>query len=332
MHNLTLRTILFTALTLALLILLTVLVAPAVGQQQAPSGLQIPDDFNPLFAAPGVKLYQQEIEEEEVEEEAEEAEEDDADEEEDEEEPEPVAFMQVVNLEAGASLHFVLGEQRRAGAGRGAYGGASPAFERHFLPHYWSHRPPGAVCLTNSQYFQDLVEGVRVNPSELSFPLKVDGNVLTEGYSRTELIEHKQMLEIWPHHAEISPLSYSALYRSTAPNIIAGIAPRANLRPYATVGRTFIGLVDDDGDGRKETILIYTANLATQIEAIATMRAFGAESVLMLDGGGSTQLLCRGEWLVTQFRPLPQIMIAVSAPPNWPRPRLPACCRASRTP
>ena len=336
MYNNTLRHTGCAGLILLLFSLLILAFAPTQGLAQAPSGLRIPEDFTPLFAAPGVKLYQQELATEEADDETGEdeggSEDADEEEEEEEEEQEPLAFMQVVNLAAGASLRFELGELQDSGSGRGAYGGASPAFERNFMPHYWSTRPPGAVCLANSQYFQDLENGARVNPSELSFPLKVDGHLLTEGYSRSEFVEHKQMLEIWSHRAEISPLTYSTLYRSTAPNIIAGIAPTANIRPYARLGRTFVGLVDDDGDGLNEMLLIYTANLATQIEALATMRAFGAESVMMLDGGGSTQLLCRGEWFLTQFRPLPQIMTTLSAPPSWPRPHLPPCCRASRNP
>jgi hypothetical protein len=63
------------------------------------------------------------------------------------------------------------------------------------------------------------------------------------------------------------------------------------------------------------------------------MRAFGATGLLMLDGGGSTQVICEGDGYITQSRPLPQTIITLQAPPPplpWPILRTPVfgCCAA----
>jgi hypothetical protein len=78
-----------------------------------------------------------------------------------------------------------------------------------------------------------------------------------------------------------------------------------------------LGVADGDGDGRSEILLLYSATAATKAQAVSTLRAFGARALVMLDGGGSTQLMCAGEGYIVQSRPLPQ-MVAVMAAGELP--------------
>ncbi|HJW90695.1 MAG TPA: hypothetical protein VJ436_08650, partial [Anaerolineales bacterium] len=55
---------------------------------------------------------------------------------------------------------------------------------------------------------------------------------------------------------------------------------------------------------------------ATKTHAAGMLRAFGAEKVIMLDGGGSTQLICNTVPLIASDRDLPQTLgVTASTPP-----------------
>ncbi|MCL2925535.1 MAG: phosphodiester glycosidase family protein, partial [Trichodesmium sp. MAG_R04] len=61
-----------------------------------------------------------------------------------------------------------------------------------------------------------------------------------------------------------------------------------------------------------ETILIFTSKQATQPHATNVLKSFGATQVIMLDGGGSTQLTCQGNNYINSPRTIPQ-MITISS-------------------
>ncbi|HEX6384402.1 MAG TPA: phosphodiester glycosidase family protein, partial [Anaerolineae bacterium] len=56
--------------------------------------------------------------------------------------------------------------------------------------------------------------------------------------------------------------------------------------------------------------------MATKTEAASVLRSFGAEKVMMLDGGSSTQLTCRGENYVSSGRRIPQSIAVMAAVPE----------------
>jgi hypothetical protein len=146
--------------------------------------------------------------------------------------------------------------------------------------------------------------------------VKVEGKIVTDGWGIKTYVDQKLMLELWEDHAEINELSQDALTGSTAPNLIGGLTEQANKRAKYSVGRTFVGVDDRDGDGLSETVLVFNTLSALQSAAAATLRSFGADRVMMLDGGGSTQLLCQSGWHIRSDRPIPQaIAIIAAAPP-----------------
>lgn len=266
-----------------------------------PPPISTPEDFTPAAFAPGVHVYHRHGDDGALE------------------------YVQIVDLSAGARIDFLHGPIAAPGIGRGIYGGNSPSFNRQFLSNIWNALPerdpeaanPAVLCLTNGQFFLDTRNGAWVDPTELAFPVKSDGVMLSEGYERWKFRSQRVMLEIWPGGwVTISPLSAFALYRSTAPDIIVGLSEQARVRSFEELGRTYVGVVDGDRDGLREILLLYSATAATQATAVATLRAFGARELMMLDGGGSTQLMCQGQSYIFRARSLPQTIATVPADPS----------------
>jgi hypothetical protein len=128
------------------------------------------------------------------------------------------------------------------------------------------------------------------------------------------------MLELWSGHAFIRELTQESLYDSTAPNIIAGLTEDANKRAKFYVGRTFTGIDDGNRDGVYETVLIFNTLSARQVDAARVLKGFGADKVMMLDGGGSAQLLCQGDAYVSSERFVPQAVAVAAGPEPTPTP------------
>lgn len=235
-------------------------------------------------------------------------------------------FVQVVDLSQGARLELMHGDITELRPTKGSFGGPDPRMTSPALQTYWQRTSsdPYAFCVTNGSFFY-----MPEYPTRLAFPLKVDGKMITEGWGIQTYPEQKLILEIWKDRADIQPLSQEVLHRSTAPDIIGGLTEDANKRAKYAVGRTFVGVDDRDQDGIRETIFILNTQTASQNSAAAVLRSFGADQVMMLDGGGSTQLLCKSGWHIRSDRPIPQaIAIYAAKPPpiathlldkpNWP--------------
>ena len=171
--------------------------------------------------------------------------------------------------------------------GKGVYGGDDPRFLSRTIQQFWddfSSTKSSAFCVTNGQFFY-----MKEYPTRLPFPLKVGGMVISDGYGINQFPGKKLMLEIWGDHAQIASLSQEALYNSTTPDIVAGLAEDApkNIKKY--VGRTFVGVVDQDGNGESETVLLFNTRTARQVDAAGVLYIFCARRVMILDGGGSHQ-------------------------------------------
>ena len=222
-------------------------------------------------------------------------------------------YIQALDLAQGAQLRLLYAPIREPRTGKGVYDGDDPRFLQIPLGQFWGQaqaESPKAFCVSNGLFFY-----MPESPTRLAFPLKVDGKIITDGFgSHTYPGEHL-MLELWQGHADIQPFSAEALHASDAPNIIAGLTEVANKRGKFAVARTFVGVDDRDQDGQFETILILNTSTGTQAEVAATLREFGAEKVMMLDGGGSTQLLCRSGSIIASERLIPQALAVIAGEP-----------------
>ena len=215
-------------------------------------------------------------------------------------------FVQVVDLRLGASVRPLHGDVTDQREGQGVYGGDDPHITMQSLQSFWQQAvslDKKAFCVTNGQFFY-----MKESPTRLPFPLKVDGTLVSTGYAARDYPGQKLMLELWPDHSDIQPLSKEALFGSSAPNIVAGLTEDARKSPTKYLARTFVGVADRDQDGVFETVLVFDTKSTRQADAADVLRAFGAGKVMMLDGGGSTQLSCRGEVYVDSDRPIPQAL------------------------
>ncbi len=221
-------------------------------------------------------------------------------------------FIQVIDLSSGGRLVLMHGEIKEQRPTKGAFGGLDPSMTSLPIQTYFSElqtESDYAFCTTNGQFFY-----MPDYPTRLAFPLKIDHSIISEGWGIDTYPDQKLLFQIWDDHADIVPLTKSNLINSNAPDIIGGLSEEANKRSKYSVGRTFIGLADRDNDRLNETVLIFNSLTATQSWAAETLRGFGAAEVMMLDGGGSTQLLCRSGWWIRSDRPIPQAIGVVSAP------------------
>jgi Phosphodiester glycosidase len=222
-------------------------------------------------------------------------------------------FVQVIDLSQGARVELLHGDITEDRPEKGSFGGPDPRMTSPALQTFWQRamsEDPDAFCVTNGTFFY-----MPEYPTRLAFPLKVSGQVVTEGWGIDTYVGQQLLLELWSDQARIRNSDETALYSSTAPDIVGGLTEQANKRAKFAVGRTFIGLDDQNQDGKQETMLILNTMTASQSGAAAVLRDFGAEQVMMLDGGGSTQLLCKSGWHVRSDRPIPQALAVFAAEP-----------------
>ncbi len=250
----------------------------------------VPDDFALKLAATGVQLYMKEYKKGTPD------------------------FVQVIALDQGAEIDPLLGDIVDNRAGKGIYGGDDPRFTSKPLSVYWEDYAAtheNAFCVINGGFFF-----MKEYPTRFPFPLKKGGVILSDGYDDKDFVGQRLILELWKGYADIKELNQETLYASDAPNIISGLTEDANKAADKIVGRTFIGLDDKDGNGQFETLLIFSTKTARQKDAADALRLFGADKIMMLDGGESAQLICKGESLIKSERLLPQA-IGISAAPAF---------------
>ncbi len=220
-------------------------------------------------------------------------------------------YVQMVMLDQGARVELMHPGVAEKRPGKGVFGGDDARFYLNSLPNYFylaRKSDPNAFCVSNGSFFY-----MPETPTRLPFPLKKDGVILTDGFGQDQYTGQKLILELWADHADIRPLTREALYNSTAPDILGGLAEDANKRAKFSVGRTFAGVQDLDGDGKAEALYLLNSQTHTQSSAAQVLRDFGAEKVIMLDGGGSTQLLCQGQDMIASERLIPQAVAVFAA-------------------
>jgi hypothetical protein len=219
-------------------------------------------------------------------------------------------YVQVVDLENGARVRLLHAPRTAERQGRGMFGGSDARFGYNSLQGFWQQalaHSSQAFCVSNGQFFY-----MPDNPTRLALPLKVDGEIMTEGFGYDQYSE-LLMLELWEDRADIKILTEESLYQSTAPDILGGLPEDANKRIRSTVGRTFVGIDDIDGDGMFERFFVFNTQIAHQEGAAQVLRDFGAKKVMMLDGGGSTQLICNGQPFIDTGRLIPQALAVIAA-------------------
>jgi hypothetical protein len=155
--------------------------------------------------------------------------------------------------------------------------------------------PPVVI---NASFF-----GTDYNPTNLSFPYKRDGNIVTYG-TDCDAPPHRgnvRILQVWSDRqsADISSYNCSAVDKATltsfgsAPEILGTLTNDVDKGRGVWKGRTFVGVADG---GR--TVLIFGSQKVDQDIAQQELANFGTGKIVMFDGGGSTQMMINGTLVV----------------------------------
>jgi hypothetical protein len=184
---------------------------------------------------------------------------------------------------------------------------SSPFFKRMTIAavrnRYQSQHPSGIFSIINASFFEDYK-----NSTRLSFPIKLNGKVITAGSSPYGPIQkpadpYYRNIQLkaltWnSDNAAISdynPANGSPLNQSSVKNALVSYAYRDH-PSYALVGDPenryhVLGVLNPDDDKKASRLLIVTTNRATLENAANVLRQRGVKGDFMtIDGGISTYL------------------------------------------
>lgn len=184
---------------------------------------------------------------------------------------------------------------------QGPLGGSDALVTRASLANLWtkgvSEQGP-LFSLANGQFFDPSLLNTILAFTVKQARLVIDGHQL--------LVEYPGLIRLLrinnvTHQADIIPFNKQTFKTDIASfdTVIAGLDRTANKGIRSAVGRTFVG-VSNQG-----FFFLYSTAAATQAEAAKAVSAFGADNQLMLDGGGSQQLMVQNKMYVQGQRTIP---------------------------
>lgn len=206
-------------------------------------------------------------------------------------------FVQKVNLSAGAKIVLGFGT-----ISSNPDASASPFFKRLPLSNFWNSRPRNTLSVINCSFFWFNNQDLSQESCLLSLPVKVRGILKTTGSSNSE--KDKKQLILSSTYAEIKSFDVfsndeNLVNRNLGGStVICAFSPEAEIsswpKTWIPVGRTMIGLVDQNHDGKKEVLYILTGTFL-QSNAKSVLTSFGCSSndIIMLDGSKSAQMYMR---------------------------------------
>ena len=171
------------------------------------------------------------------------------------------------------------------------------AFAKFAAPNQKKEVPK---VMINGTFFQEYDK-----PTGIAFGLKQNRQIITYGYGLNEFPD-KTMTIAWSQgRISIDPYSRRT-FNGVMPNVVGALAADAGTNADKPLARTFIGTKDLRDDSAYRTVLFFSSEGASQTEAEATLKKFGAEQVAMLDGGASTGLMVNGKIIMQPKTQLPQ--------------------------
>ncbi len=193
--------------------------------------------------------------------------------------------------------------------------GGQMMYGRRTVPAWWASlkADPDVLAAFNGQFF----DASDADAAPLAFSVKTRGTT-ERGYADArEYPGAKAMLVLGEDAHSVVPYTDNAdqLASADASDAVVGLLWWADKKPRARVARTLIG-VSPRGD-----TYVFVSPAATQRYAMAVLRRFGipASGMLMMDGGGSSQLVTRSGQVVPVkrtkqvLRKVPQVMVVRGA-------------------
>lgn len=167
-----------------------------------------------------------------------------------------------------------------------------------------------AVVAINGTFFTQKPSG---SPVPIAFGLKADRWLMSLGYGLGEFPGLIKTFAFDTGYGSSSVQDYDErTFRGNIPDVVGGLDVTANKdrRMKEPIERTFVGVRDDNGDRNPETVIFFTSTAAKQSDADDVLRGFGTLSPrMMLDGGGSTGFILKGDPKIPSSRPIPQAFI-----------------------
>ncbi len=230
-------------------------------------------------------------------------------------------YVTQVNLKE-ARVISVIGPTVNPGLGQGVFGGNNPELDRLLVFDFWGQ----AVNFLGARAFAAINAGffnTVMNPTPLAFPLKQRRQIVSDGYGSTteyqaplgirilKLKGSTAKIESYPDSNAMGTDLHDPLQ---APHMIAGLATTVDKSMNSFVGRTFIGLAKAH-NGLHYTLMIFSSAYASQAWAenvLINDFLCVPGQLLMLDGGGSTQLTIQGQQEVSSARTVPHVLVVAS--------------------
>ncbi len=159
-----------------------------------------------------------------------------------------------------------------------------------------------AKVVINGTFFASYKEATGI-----AFGLKSAGTVISYGYGLDEFPGLNKTIA-WNNttkQAQIADYDRLTFEKSSFPEVVGALAETAGKRANRPLARTFIGVRDSSGNGKNDTLLVFSSRAARQIDAANALKSFGATQVAMLDGGGSTGLVVNGQKLIDSGTSVP---------------------------
>jgi hypothetical protein len=163
-----------------------------------------------------------------------------------------------------------------------------------------------------------VINGTFFNPNDstytgIAFGLKSDWWIMSYGYAAKTEYQNPFLIRTFvfdsPYGSSSIPLYSRNTFGLGVPNVIGGLDVTAAKNPGSAIERTFVGVRDDNGDTRSETVIFFSSKRATQATAASVLGSFGAGSKMMLDGGSSTSLVVNGSTLIGPAARVPQAFV-----------------------
>jgi hypothetical protein len=215
-------------------------------------------------------------------------------------------FVEVIRLDQGGEVRFQNGTK----VGPGCFDDMNCEDLETFWG--WMSGNADAFAVSNGQFFNN-----GHDPAGLAFTVKADDEMIHCGYGVNDPAEcqNQIMVEIWETYARFSTFDrdWHTVEASSAPNVIVALREDCPKNPSGSIERTFIGSQDSNGDQKDETFFILNSTSCTQAQAANILRDFGASHVAMLDGGGSTQMICQGAGFIGSTRQIPQTLASIGS-------------------
>jgi hypothetical protein len=211
-------------------------------------------------------------------------------------------YVTVVDLSSGARIRNMY---QFVGGAAGSASNPNPLFVGRDITEWWAwspnvaNKPAGALFgMTNGAFFSGSYSGAPTD-QRFSFPMKDRGNLRTIGGDRDPA---NPLREFRMNDADADIVYYPQNPNSwdQVNSLLGGFTSVVGLHPGTTddgaKGRTYLGLRDNNRDGRYETVYIFSSKQATKPDAYNSLtNSFGTVVNIQFDGSGSAQMMCKGK-------------------------------------